>query len=80
MATPLTRLGPRAQRGEYPDSKSRGMQKLAADFGVACEGISKSLGKKGGDPIKAYDAAAAILAEYLQGAELDPIGSDSYKD
>lgn len=45
---------------------------------MACGAIAKSLGKGGGDAAKAYDKAAAILAEYLKGAELDPIGSDSY--
>lgn len=69
---------PCPQRGEYPDSRSRGLQKLAADFGMACGAIAKGLGKGGGDPRKAYDKAAAILVEYLKGAELDPIGSDSY--
>lgn len=73
-------LGCAPQRGETPDSKSRALQQLAQDFGAACSSIAKGLGKKGGesDTTKAYDKAAALLAEYLKGTELDPIGSEVY--
>lgn len=70
-----------AQKGETPDSKSRALQQLAQDFGSQCNSIAKSLGKKGGDADAAsagYDKASAILAQYLKGVELDPLGSEAY--
>lgn len=66
------------QRGETPDSKSRKLQQMAQDFGNACTGIGKGLGKKGTDSVKAYNAAAVILEQYLKGTELEPIGSPYY--
>lgn len=68
------------QRGEYPDSTSRGLQKLAEDFGTTCKAIGKSLGKDGSaeDAAQAYEKASVILAEYLKGTKLDPMGSDTY--
>lgn len=68
----------KTQRGELPDSKSRKLQQLAQDFGTACTGIGKGLGKKGTDSVKAYNNAAVILEQYLKGTELDPIGSPYY--
>lgn len=70
-----------AQRGEYPDKKSKGLQQLAQDFGSACESVGKTLGKKNRDvatTMKAYDKAAELLTSYLKGTELDPLGSESY--
>ena len=71
----------RAQKGETPDSKSRALQQLAQDFGSQCNSIAKSLGKKGGeaDAAAGYDKATTILAQYLKGVELDPLGSEAYK-
>lgn len=71
--------GSSMKRGEYPDSKSRGLQQLANDFGSACAGIAKGLGKKGANSVKDYENAAKILEQYLKGTELDPIGSPSYQ-
>lgn len=70
----------RAQKGETPDSKSRALQQLAKDFGSQCNSIAKSLGKKGGEAEASagYDKASTILAQYLQGVELDPLGSQAY--
>ena len=72
--------GGATQKGETPDSKSRALQQLAQDFGSQCNSISKSLGKKGGeaDASAGYDKASAILAQYLKGVELDPLGSEAY--
>ena len=68
------------QRGEYPDSTSKGLQKLAEDFGATSKALGKSLGKEGGaeDAARAYEKASAILADYLNGSKLDPMGSDTY--
>lgn len=68
------------KRGEYPDSTSRGLQKLAEDFGTTCKAIGRSLGKDGSaeDVAQAYEKASVILADYLKGTKLDPMGSDTY--
>ncbi|CAM9803082.1 unnamed protein product [Ectocarpus sp. 6 AP-2014] len=73
--------GSSMKKGETPDSKSRALQQLAQDFGSTCISIGKSLGKKGGEEeaSKAYDKASSILVKYLEGVELDPLGSDVYK-
>ncbi|CAM9834636.1 unnamed protein product [Ectocarpus fasciculatus] len=72
--------GSSMKKGETPDSKSRALQQLAQDFGSTCNSIGKSLGKKGGEgeANKAYDKASSILVKYLEGVELDPLGSDVY--
>ncbi|CAM9434082.1 unnamed protein product [Ectocarpus sp. 12 AP-2014] len=72
--------GSSMKKGETPDSKSRALQQLAQDFGSTCNSIGKSLGKKGGEAeaSKAYDKASSILVKYLEGVELDPLGSDVY--
>ncbi|CAM9186753.1 unnamed protein product [Ectocarpus sp. 8 AP-2014] len=72
--------GSSMKKGETPDSKSRALQQLAQDFGSTCNSIGKSLGKKGGEEeaSKAYDKASSILVKYLEGVELDPLGSDVY--
>ncbi|CAM9523264.1 unnamed protein product [Ectocarpus sp. 4 AP-2014] len=72
--------GSSMKKGETPDSKSRALQQLAQDFGSTCNSIGKSLGKKGGEEEarKAYDKASSILVKYLEGVELEPLGSDVY--
>eukprot|EP00903_Cladosiphon_okamuranus_P016082 g14846.t1 len=72
--------GSSMKKGETPDSKSRALQQLAQDFGSQVNSIAKSLGKKGGeaDASASYDKAAVILAQYLKGVELDPLGSEAY--
>ncbi|CAM9217669.1 unnamed protein product [Ectocarpus sp. 8 AP-2014] len=72
--------GSSMKKGETPDSKSRALQQLAQDFGSTCNSIGKNLGKKGGEEeaSKAYDKASSILVKYLEGVELDPLGSDVY--
>ena len=77
----VVRRAARVQRGELPDSKSKGLKNLADQFEIACAAMGKSIGKKGGqaEAASAYDKAATILEAYLKGAELDPLGSDTYK-
>ena len=72
---------PRFQRGETPDSTSKGLKNLTDEFEIACAAMAKSVSKKGGqaEAVSAYNKAATILEAYLKGAELDPLGSDTYK-
>eukprot|EP00752_Nemacystus_decipiens_P011341 g10078.t1 len=72
--------GSSMKKGETPDSKSRALQQLAQDFGSQCNSIAKSLGKNAGgaEASAGYDKASAILAQYLKGVELDPLGSEAY--
>jgi hypothetical protein len=71
LSTAMDLYGSSLKKGEYPDSRSRGLQKMSADFGLGVKALDNAAASGKADQAQvAFMAADELLRGYIKSAEL----------